>query len=115
MIRDYLPRAKVAVLPNVPSVPSQFSSPLKLFEYMAYGIPIVASDMPVFQEILANGKNAILFKPGDPVALAEGIRTLLDDPGLASQIALAAKEDARNYTYERRAEKILGVISDLVV
>jgi glycosyltransferase involved in cell wall biosynthesis len=115
VIRDYLARAKVAVLPNIPSVPSQFSSPLKLFEYMAYGIPIVASDMPVFQEILANGKNAILFEPGDPVALAKGIRTLVDDPELASRIARAAKEDARNYTYDRRAEKILDVIKDLAV
>jgi len=114
-IQEYLSRSKVAILPNVPSVPSQFSSPLKLFEYMAYGIPIVASDMPVFQEILTHGENAILFKPGDPVALAKGVKTLVDDPDLASRIACAAKEDARNYTYDKRAEKILGVIKALAV
>jgi glycosyltransferase involved in cell wall biosynthesis len=109
-IQDYLSRSKIAVLPNIPSVPSQFSSPLKLFEYMACGIPIVASDMPAFQEILTHKENAILFEPGDPGALAKGIRTLLDDPELASKIARAAREDSRNYTYDKRAEKILHVI-----
>jgi len=115
VIRDYLARAKIAVLPNVPSVPSQFSSPLKLFEYMAYGIPIVASDMPVFEEILTHGKNAILFEPGDPLALAGAIKTLLDDPQLASRIARAAREDVQDYTYDRRAEKMLAVIKALAV
>ncbi len=115
MIRDYLSRARVAVLPNVPSVPSQFSSPLKLFEYMASGVSIVASDMPTFQEILTHGKNAILVKPGDPLALAKGIKMLLDDPELASRIARAAKQDARNYTYDRRAERILDIIKALPV
>ncbi|MCL4475439.1 MAG: glycosyltransferase family 4 protein [Nitrospirae bacterium] len=115
VIQDYLSRSKVAVLPNIPSVPSQFSSPLKLFEYMAYGIPIVASDMPAFQEILTHGRNAILVEPGDSLALAKGIKTLMDDPELASRIARAAREDARNYTYDKRAEKILGVIKALAV
>lgn len=115
VIRDYLARAKIAVLPNVPSVPSQFSSPLKLFEYMAYGIPIVASDMPVFEEILTNGKNAVLFEPGDPRALAAAIRTLLEDPALAAKIARAAREDVQDYTYDKRAEKMLAVMKALAV
>jgi glycosyltransferase involved in cell wall biosynthesis len=115
VIRDYLARAKIAVLPNVPSVQSQFSSPLKLFEYMAYGIPIVASDMPVFEEILTHGKNAVLFEPGDPLALAGAIRTLLDDPELAAKIARAAREDVQDYTYDKRAEKMLTVMKVLTV
>ncbi len=115
IIQEYLSRARVAVLPNVPSAPSQFSSPLKLFEYMASGIPVVASDMPTFQEVLTHGKNAVLVTPGDPAALANGIRMLMDDPELASRIARAAKEDARNYTYDKRAEKILNIIKALPV
>ena len=113
-IPEHLCRAKVAVLPNISSIPSWFSSPLKLFEYMAYGIPIVASDMPVFQEVLTNGKNALLFEPGNPEALARSIRMLVDEPELAARIGRAAREDAANYTYDRRAEKIRDVIRALI-
>ena len=74
-IPDYLSQAKVAVLPNIPQGPSEFSSPLKLFEYMACGIPVVASNIPVFREILTDGKNAILFEPDNPESLANSIKS----------------------------------------
>jgi glycosyltransferase involved in cell wall biosynthesis len=112
-IPQYLSQAKIAVIPNIPEGPSRFSSPLKLFEYMACGLPIVASDIPVFQEILREGENALLFKSGDPVSLALKIERLARDPGLALKLAAAAKEDAKNYTYDRRAEKIVQVVRDL--
>jgi len=113
-IPGYLSHSKVAVLPNTPSVPSQFSSPLKLFEYMACGIPIVASALPVFQEILTDERNAILFEPGNPHSLAAAIKKLIDNPDLAARIGQTAREDARNYTYEKRAEKIIGFIEELL-
>ena len=113
-IPGYLSQSKVAVLPNTPSVPSQFSSPLKLFEYMACGIPIVASALPVFQEILIDERNAILFEPGNPHSLAAAIKKLIDNPGLAARIGNTAKEDARNYTYDKRAEKIAGLMEELL-
>jgi len=112
-IPEYLSQSKVAVLPNILSVPSQFSSPLKLFEYMACGMPIVASAIPVFQELLIDGKNAILFEPGNPLALAQAIKKIVDDPELASRLGHTAKEDARGYTYDKRAGKIIELIEEL--
>lgn len=113
-IPEYLSQSKVSVLPNTPSVPSQFSSPLKLFEYMASGIPIVASALPVFQEILTDERNAIFFEPGNPHSLAAAIKKLVDSPGLAARIGYTAKEDAKNYTYDKRAEKIIELIEELL-
>ena len=112
-IPEYLSQAKLAVLPNIPDGPSQFSSPLKLFEYMACGIPIVASDIPIFHEILTKGDNVIFFEPGSPEALAISLKKLIDDPKLAARIAFNAREGARNYTYEKRAKRIFEVVEML--
>lgn len=87
-----------------------FTSPLKLFEYMASGRPIVASDLPSLREVLRDGENAVLVKPDDSKALAEGIQTILDDPALASRLAVQARRDVTAYTWEQRAEKIMGFI-----
>lgn len=110
LIPEYLSQSKVAVLPNILSMPSQFSSPLKLFEYMACGIPVAASDMPVFREVLTHRENAVLVEPNNPEALAEGIRYLIENPVRAEEIAGKAKEDARSFTYEKRAERIADMM-----
>ncbi len=112
-IPGILAHAKMAVLPNINSGPSSFSSPLKLFEYMAFGLPIVASDIQAFREVLVHRENAILVNPNDPEALASGIKSLLQDTAMVKNISVQARKDAVDFTYERRAEKILGLISRL--
>jgi glycosyltransferase involved in cell wall biosynthesis len=84
-----------------------FMSPLKLFEYMAAGVPILATDLPSIREVLRHGENAWLVPPGDPKALTEGIRHLLENPNLAERLARQAREDVRQYTWKRRAAVIL--------
>ena len=84
-----------------------FTSPLKLFEYMAAGVPILATDLPSIREVLRHGENAWLVPPGDPKALAEGIRHLLENPNLAEGLARQAREDVRQYTWKRRAAAII--------
>jgi glycosyltransferase involved in cell wall biosynthesis len=84
-----------------------FMSPLKLFEYMATGVPILATDLPSIREVLRHGENAWLVPPDDPKALAEGIRHLLENSDLAERLARQAKEDVRQYTWKRRAAVIL--------
>jgi len=86
---------------------SYFVSPLKLFEYMAAGVPIVASDLPSLREILHHKENAWLVPPENPQALAEGIYTLLKDRDLAKKLASRALDEVKRYTWNARAEKIL--------
>lgn len=85
-------------------------SPLKLFEYMAAGRPIVASDREVIQEVLVGGENALLFEKGDANALHATLRRVLTDELLANRLATAAQADVEAYTWERRAEQILEFI-----
>jgi len=114
-IPEYLSMAKVLVLPNIAEGPSEFSSPLKLFEYMASGVPIVASDIQSFKEILTHKRNALLFEPGSPEALASAIKEILRNRDLAEGIAKSAKRDAEDYTYEKRGERIIKAVKALDV
>jgi len=83
-----------------------FTSPLKLFEYMASGRPIVASDLPSLREVL-NEQNSILVKPDDPQSLASGIKKVLENQELAGKLARQAREDVSFYTWKNRAKMII--------
>jgi len=82
-------------------------SPLKMFEYMAAGTPIVATDLPSTRLVLTDGANARLVAPDDPRAMGEGIASLLADPALAKRLATRAQEDVDGLTWEARARRIL--------
>lgn len=110
-VAAYLALASVLVLPNPASaISTTFTSPLKLFEYMAAARAIVASDLPAIREVLRDNENAVLVEPGRVGALAEGIRRVLDDRALANRLARAAFADAPQYTWARRAERIEALL-----
>ncbi len=86
-----------------------YTSPLKMFEYMASGKPIVAPRLESFLGVL-NGENSFLVEPDNPEALAQGIKKLLSDEILSQKISSKARLDVKNYTWEKRAERILGFV-----
>jgi glycosyltransferase involved in cell wall biosynthesis len=83
-------------------------SPLKLFEYMAAGLPIVATDLPALREVLHDGENALLAAPGNPEALANALSVVLEDAGVARALGDRARRAAAQYTWHRRAERALA-------
>jgi glycosyltransferase involved in cell wall biosynthesis len=90
-----------------------FASPLKLFEYMAAGVPIVATALPSLQEILRHGDNAWLVESNNAKALMEGIRTVLHDATLSSRIAQQARQDVNSFSWSTRASAILHSLKHL--
>lgn len=109
-VPDFLRRARVGVvpLPLAGSVEAAyFTSPLKLFELMQGGVPIVASDLPSVRELVRHGHSAHLVPPDDAAALAAGIETVLRDRDYAARLVREAAARVRDYTWERRAERIL--------
>ena len=103
LLRD----ADVLALPNPPNrMSAAYTSPLKLFEYMAAGRPIVASDLPALREVLRPDENAVLVEPGNPDALAAGLARVIGDPGLAARLAARAREDMLEWTWDKRAERL---------
>jgi glycosyltransferase involved in cell wall biosynthesis len=108
-VPTYLAAADVLVLPSTDELPyAAFTSPLKLFEYMAARRPIVASDLPVFHEVIRDGDNALLYPRANPAALAQAVQRLAEDPELRSSLGDRSHQDAQMYTWERRAARILG-------
>ncbi len=113
-VRAWLARANVLVLPNPASaISSRFTSPLKLFEYMAAQRPIVASDLPALREVLSPDENAVLVTPGSAPALAAGIRRVLDDPALATRVASRALDTVTDFSWDRRAERLEALFNDV--
>src|SRR3989344_1924834 len=97
------------------TISAKYTSPLKMFEYMASGCPIVAQDLPSFREVL-NDKNSFLVKPGDAKALADKIALVFDDNNLEmveerTARARKALEDVQKYTWQKRTEKIIDFIN----
>jgi glycosyltransferase involved in cell wall biosynthesis len=84
-----------------------YTSPLKLFEYMVSGVPIVASALPSTTEVLRHGENGWLVQPDSPLALAEGIQHVLENKSLASAMPQQAVRDAEGYSWEHRARRII--------
>jgi glycosyltransferase involved in cell wall biosynthesis len=89
-----------------------YSLPNKLFEYLAAGLPVVASDFPEIGRIVRREDVGLLVDPGDPDAIAEAIMKLSDD-GLRRHFALNARQAARRYTWEREAESLIHLYGEL--
>ena len=111
-VLSHLKSANVLVLPNTAKEERslRYTTPLKLFEYMASGVPIVASRIPSFGLYLENGKNAVLCNPDDPTDLALRIQEVLSDVSLANGLVRVAREQATEHTWEKRADSILSFV-----
>jgi len=114
-VAGLLSRATILALPNPASaIATRFTSPLKLFEYLAAGRPIVASDLPAIREVLTDNVDALLVTPGDANALADAIRRLARDPELGVRLSRAARDLVPQYTWARRAERLESLFFEVV-
>ncbi len=84
-----------------------WTSPLKMFEYMAAGKIIVASNLPVLAEVLNPG-NAVLCEPGDPAAWAHEISGIVSGTLDYSGRARQARRDVERYGWQQRAARCLS-------
>jgi glycosyltransferase involved in cell wall biosynthesis len=85
---------------------ARYLSPMKLFEYMACGRPILSSDLPVLQEVL-NPENARLLPADDLDAWVAALQELAASPEICLRLSTRARRDVAAYTWERRAARIL--------
>ncbi len=116
VLRGFAPQKELAVyqkaadmllmpFPDTPHYRNHMS-PVKMFEYMASGVPIIATDLPTITEVL-NRENAIIIPPGDAKALAAAMTDLMSDNHRASVLAQRAREEVAAFTWNRRSQNIV--------
>ncbi|NGX50192.1 MAG: Alpha-D-kanosaminyltransferase [Chlamydiae bacterium] len=112
----YLAACDILVSPQVPNGDGSkfFCSPIKVFEYMAMGRGIVASDLDQIGEVLDHKKTAFLVKPGNQEALLQGLRVLIDNPQLRNELGRNAREKAvKNHTWKEHTHKMIKKLNEL--
>jgi glycosyltransferase involved in cell wall biosynthesis len=110
---QHLAGCDVLVSPHVPNADGTpfFGSPTKLFEYMAMGKGIVASDLDQIGEVLRHRDTAWLVPPDDPEALARGLAALIDDAGLRQALGAAARRDAlAHHTWRAHVRRTIDAL-----
>jgi glycosyltransferase involved in cell wall biosynthesis len=113
----YLAACDILASPHIPNPDGTpfFGSPTKLFEYMAMGKGIVASDLDQIGEILKHDKTALVVKPGDAQSLMLGLKMLIDHKELRERLGRAAREEVvANYTWKEHTRKIVEKLKSVV-
>jgi glycosyltransferase involved in cell wall biosynthesis len=112
---SFLAACDVLVASHVPNPDGTpfFGSPTKLFEYMAMGKGIVASDLDQIGEVLKHDQTAWLVKPGDVRALMAGLRVLVNDAKRRERLGNAAREEVvAKYTWKEHTRKIIEKLKE---
>lgn len=111
----YLRAADILVLPNKKDgdISEFYTSPLKLFAYMAAGKPIIASDLPSLREVV-NEESVFFVRPNDPEALANEIAEVLGNPSEADRRAANARRAVEPHSWKQRGERIKEFIEQWV-
>lgn len=112
----YLAAADLGLAPNrsQPAISSRYTSPLKVFEAMAAGLPMVASDLPSLREVLTHDVDAWLVPPDDSRALAAGIRRLADDAALRERLSKSFAQRSPQHTWDARAKRLVEWMAEQV-
>jgi glycosyltransferase involved in cell wall biosynthesis len=92
-----------------------YFSPLKLFEYMACGVPVVAPNLGQIAEVVTDGKTGLLYPAGDLDQLEAGCDKLVFDPELRSRLGNAASDLVhREFTWDKNAERLVELARTLI-
>ena len=108
----YAAGATIGVIPYEPvGLNNTYTTPNKLFDYMAAGLPVAASRLPELTRFVERGGMGLTFAPGDPASMGKTINAILSDPDRYQLMRKRAQEAARRYTWEQESSKLLALYS----
>jgi glycosyltransferase involved in cell wall biosynthesis len=113
-VPDCIRQFNVALAPYSRPTHSFYFSPLKLFEYMACGVPTVAARLGQIEEIVRHGETGLLYRPGDLDELVAACDRLLTDKGLRHKLGRSAAEQIHgHYTWDHNVSRIVELVRAL--
>lgn len=113
-VADRLGRARVGLVLLQPVPHYQANYPVKLFEYMAAGLPVVASDLPLCREVVETAGCGLLVDPRDPAAIARAVQWLLEHPEEAEAMGRRGRAAVeQRYTWPSEAGTLLSLYDRL--
>ncbi len=114
-VRDLLARARAGLVLYLPAANHLRAQPNKLFEYMSAGIPVIASDFPLWRRIVEEVGCGLLADPTDPRAIAEAIAWVLAHPREAEAMGRAGRQAVEErFNWEVEARELLALYADLL-
>ena len=108
LLQDYLRQADCLISPREKGV----NTPMKIYSYLAAGVPVIATNIPSHTQILDNN-NSCLVEP-EPVSIADGINKVLSNQFYANQLAEKARQDAEeSYSYKTFKDNLIEIYNKL--
>src|SRR5947209_7279936 len=114
-VADLIRQFDVALAPYPRPEHAFYFSPLKVFEYMACGIPVVAAGLGQIVEVVRDGETGLLYPPGELDALTVACDRLLADPALRQRLGQAAAKEVHGlYTWDQNAARVVELARALI-
>lgn len=113
-INEILQSASVGMVTLYPQINYLDSLPVKMFEYMAAGLPVIASDFPYWREILTANKCGVTVNPKSPDEIAKAINSLLGNPALIREMGENGKKAIKEkYNWKIEEKKLIQLYASL--
>ena len=113
-VRDVLGRAMAGIVTLHPTANYLDALPVKMFEYMSAGIPVIASDFPLWREIIEGNHCGICVDPMDPKSIARAIDTLVGNPTMAQEMGANGRRAVmERYNWGIEERKLLALYESL--
>ena len=114
-VREVMARARAGLVTLLPMPSYRDALPIKMFEYMSAGLPVVASDFPLWRGIVERHGCGLVVDPTDPTAIAATLVSILDDPARAQTMGEAGRAAVRStYRWPVAERELLGLYDRLV-
>ena len=114
-VKNLLQQVRAGLVLIQPEPRYQVSYPIKMFEYMAAGLPVIASDFPLWREIIEEAKCGLLVDPNDPKAIANAIQFLMTNEQASQEMGRCGREAIiQRYNWEQEESKMLKLYETLI-
>ncbi len=107
-VRDVMARSRAGMVTLLPMPSYMDALPIKMFEYMSAGLPVIASDFPLWREIVVEHRCGLCVDPADRQAVAEAIRSLLGSAEAAERMGAAGRAAVdRQFNWPHEEQRLL--------